>query len=287
MQEKYDRYLLILPFGNACRGVQDNYSKHAKLNLMHTSKEWIGHFRQNLQNKRIDWSIQPQLTETERKNVLKSIQAWQLGETSDGAHLMAAAKKYADRAGDDFYCKAVQLFIREEQKHGNNLGHYLDAIGEKRISRNWGDTLFRKIRYYNTSMELWTIAVITVESTAQVFYQSLKDATKCRLLQQVCTDILIDEAYHIDFQMQRLGIIFSGKTAMQKIASFQFYRLFYFATILVVWMAHRKTFTAGGNHFSKYLRKMNMKFKKTILKLYQGKRFMPVPDGSITISHPL
>src|SRR5438046_1386502 len=105
---------------------------------MNTSQQWISHFRQNLQNKRIDWSIKPQLTEKEKRNVLQSIQAWQLGETSDGAHLMAAAKKYADSIGDDFYCEAVQLFIREEQKHGNNLGFYLDAIGEKRITRDWG-----------------------------------------------------------------------------------------------------------------------------------------------------
>ena len=154
------------------------------------------------------------------------------------------------------------MFIKEEQKHGNNLGLYLDLIGEKRISHNWGDTLFRKIRYFNTSMELWTIAVITVESTAQVFYQALKDATKCTLLKQVCTDILIDEAHHIDFQMQRLAIIFSGKTGLKKISAYQFYRLFYFSTILVVWMAHRRAFKAGGNNFSRYLHKMKLKFDK-------------------------
>jgi len=254
---------------------------------MQTSQQWIGYFRQNLQHKRIDWSVSPQLTETERKNILRSVQAWQLGETSDGAHLLAAAKKYAAHIGDDFYCEAVQLFIKEEQKHGNNLGLYLDLIGEKRIARDWGDSLFRKIRYFNTSMELWTIAVITVESAAQVFYQSLKDAVKCTLLKQVCTDILIDEAYHIDFQMQRLAIIFSGKTVLQKILSFQFYRLFYFSTILVVWMAHRKLFKAGNNNLAKYLRKMNMKFEKTIQRLYMGETYTGEAAEIITINHPV
>ncbi len=195
---------------------------------MNTSQQWIDYFRQNLQKKRIDWSVAPMLTATERQNIIKSLQAWQLGETSDGAHLLAAARMYADSIGDRYYCEAVQLFIKEEQKHGNNLGEYLDLLGEKRIDKDWGDTLFRKIRYFNTSMELWTIAVITVESAAQVFYQALKDATGCLLLKQVCTDILIDEAFHIDFQLQRLQIIFSGKTAAQKVISYQFYRLFFF-----------------------------------------------------------
>jgi len=254
---------------------------------MQTSQNWIAYFRKNLQHKRIDWSIQPQLTDAERKNILPSVQAWQLGETSDGAHLLAAAKKYADKTGDSYYYESVQLFIKEEQKHGNNLGLYLDMIGEKRITSDWGDTLFRKIRYFNTSMELWTIAVITVESTAQIFYQSLKDATGCTLLKQVCTDILIDEAAHISFQLQRLQIIFAGKTVMQKIVCYQFYRLFYFSTILVVWMGHRTAFKAGGNHFFRYMRKMNMKFKKTIQKLQTANDYTRAAPEIITINHPL
>lgn len=253
---------------------------------MQTSNDWIVYFRQNLRNKRIDWSITPAITASEKNNILASLQAWQLGETSDGAHLLAAAKKYAGRIGDDDYCEAVQLFIREEQKHGNNLGSYIDLIGEKRVQKDWGDTMFRRIRYYNTSMELWTIAVITVESTAQIFYQSLKDATGCLLLQQICTDILIDEAAHIRFQLQRLQIIYSGKTVMQRIARYQFYRFFYFSTILVVWMAHRKAFKAGGNNFMRYLRKMNLKFKKTIQQL-QSDQYAPHKEASsLTVNYP-
>jgi len=254
---------------------------------MQTSRQWINHFRLNLQKKRIDWQQHPQITDAERKNILKSVQAWQLGETSDGAHLLAAAKKYADAIADTSYCEAIQLFIKEEQKHGNNLGRYLDAIGEKRIGHNWGDTLFRKARYFATSMELWTITVITVESTAQLFYQSLKDATKCNLLKQVCTDILIDEAFHIDFQMQRLAIIFSGKTTMQRIASFQFYRLLYFSTILVVWMAHRKVFKAGHNTIWTYFRKMNLKYYKTINRLQAAERPASLQPQVSTINPPL
>ncbi len=246
---------------------------------MQTSQQWIDHFRQNLKKERINWRIPPRLTKSERKAIVPSVQAWQLGETSDGAHLLAAARKYAHSIGDTAYCEAVELFIKEEQKHGNNLGSYLDAIGEKRIGRNWGDSLFRKIRYFNTSMELWTITVITVESAAQVFYQSLKNATRCGLLQQICTDILIDEAFHINFQQQRLSIIFSGKTILQKIACYQFYRLLYFSTTLVVWMAHRRVFKAGGNSFFDYWRKMSLKFHKTVQRLQQQNK----PSPQVTI----
>jgi hypothetical protein len=113
-------------------------------------------------------------------------------------------------------------------------------------------------------MEIWTLAVITVESTAQIFYQAIKDASSCSLLRQICTDILIDEADHIRFQAERLRIIFSsGKPFRQWLAS-KIYSIFFMTTALVVWCAHRKAFRAGGLNLSSYLRKMAFKCKKCL-----------------------
>jgi hypothetical protein len=234
---------------------------------MKTSKQWIGHFTINAQAQRVDWELSPEITQTELAGILHSLQAWQLGETSDGGHLIHAASKYARRIDDADYVHAVKLFIKEEQKHGNNLGRYLDAINQPRIRKNWGDTLFRKIRYFNTNMEIWTLAVITVESAAQVFYQALKDATSCTLLQQICTDILIDEAYHIDFQKERMAIIVNNKSYMSRFASHLIYPLFFFSTSLVVWLAHKKAFKAGGIDFTRYQHKMKYKYLKTLHKI--------------------
>lgn len=242
---------------------------------IHSSQYWFEHFRHNLTISRVDWSMEPTLTARERGTIIRSLQAWQLGETSDGSHLLSAAARYARRINDNDYPKAVSLFIKEEQKHGNNLGRYLDLVNEKRIKKDWGDTLFRKIRYLNTNMELWTIAVITVESTAQVFYQALKDATNCRLLKQICTDILIDEAAHIEFQQERLSIIYAGKNRLSKFFAYYFYKLFYFSTILVVWCAHRRVFKAGHNSFEKYMKKMSLKFEKTIGKMKANTSLQP------------
>ena len=234
---------------------------------MKTSQTWIEHFSSNISIERIDWQLQPSLTNVEGKNILSSVKAWQLGETSDGAHLLKASEKYAAKINDGHYLHAVELFIKEEQKHGNNLGRYLDLIGEKRIKKNWADTLFRKVRYFNSSMELWTLAVITVESTAQVFYQSLKDATNCKLLKQICTDILVDEAFHIDFQLERFLLIHENKNAISKFLSYYLYKAFYFFIITLVWFAYRKCFIAGNVSKRRYRKKMNLKFEKTIGKL--------------------
>lgn len=231
---------------------------------MQTSKYWIEHFKANALHQRVNWNLKPQITSQETAIILHSLQAWQLGETSEGRNLIMASTKYANITGDRYYVDAVRLFIKEEQKHGNNLGRYLDVIGKPRIYKDWGDTLFRRIRYLNTSMEAWTLAVITVESTAQIFYQALKDATTCELLKQICTDILIDEAYHITFQTERLATIYYGRSVAGRNLRKPFYKAFFYCTSALVWFAHRRLFKAGGNTFSSYMRKMGYKYQKTI-----------------------
>ncbi|MBW4890675.1 ferritin-like domain-containing protein [Mucilaginibacter sp. HMF5004] len=231
---------------------------------MQTSKNWIAHFNNNAEVFRVNWNLRPTVTPQEVETILPSLQAWQLGETSDGANLLSASTKYAGKIGDVDYVEAVKLFIKEEQKHGNNLGRYLDAIGKPRIQKDWGDSLFRKVRYFNTSMEIWTLAVIVVESTAQIFYQALKDATNCQLLKQICTDILIDEAYHITFQTDRLQVIFDGKTTTAKSWRKYAYKLFFYLTATTVWLAHKQLFRAGGNTFGTFTKKMRQKYYKTI-----------------------
>ena len=238
--------------------------------IMQTSKDWLQYFNNNLQQKRIDWSIQPAITSEVLQPILKSIQAWQLGETSDGSNLINACTIYAKKINDPYYIDAMRLFIKEEQKHGNNPGLYLDLTGKPRIKKNWGDSLFRKAKHMNTSMQWWTLAVITVESAAQIFYQCLKDATDCKLLQQICTDILIDEAPHIRFQQERFQAIYNKKGKINCLSSMQFYKLFFYGTSMIVWLAHKKLFMAGGVHFKKYNKKMTMKYNKTIGSLHKA-----------------
>lgn len=232
--------------------------------MLHTSAYWERHFRTNLSIQRVDWATGPAITTEEKKSVLYSLKAWQLGETSDGHHLLAAAHRHAVRIGDDHYVAAVQQFIREEQKHGANLGRYIDTIGEVRARSDWGDTLFRKIRYFNRSMELWTITVIIVESAAQVFYQALHDATKCPLLRSICRDILIDEAHHIKFQNERLWTIFQRKGFYTKALSLLLYSFLFFGTIHAVWYGHRKALKAGGVDRAEFMRAMYYKFFSTV-----------------------
>ena len=86
---------------------------------MHTSNYWIGHFKVNADQKRVNWNVKPSITHDEVDTILASLQAWQLGETSEGKNLIAASTLYAKEIADPDYVDAVKLFVKEEQKHGN------------------------------------------------------------------------------------------------------------------------------------------------------------------------
>ena len=82
---------------------------------MRTSQDWVEHFSANINIQRINWQLTPSLTEDERMNILSSLQAWQLGETSDGSHLLKVSNTYAIKIRDHYYPAAVEFFIKEEQ----------------------------------------------------------------------------------------------------------------------------------------------------------------------------
>ena len=175
---------------------------------------------------------------------------------------------------DPHYVDAIKLFIQEEQKHGENLGKYLDLVGEKRIQSNWGDRIFRTIRHLNSSMEVWTITVIIVENAALVYYQAISDAVNCVLLRSICRDILMDEGHHIKFQNERLFSIFQSKGIYARAFAVTWYCILFFATIHAIWFAHSKAFKAGGIDMNRFMRQMYHKFFYTIRYIHH----QPLPE---------
>ncbi|MBI1182882.1 ferritin-like domain-containing protein [bacterium] len=244
---------------------------------LRNSDYWLDHFESNLMVKRINWNQKPCITPNEKQAIIPSLRAWQLGETSDGHNLRAATAKYADRHNDATYRDVIDLFIKEEQKHGENLGQYLDRIGVPRKKKDVGDSLFRKVRGLATNMEMWTITVLIVEHAAQVYYQAIKDATNCPLLREICTDILIDEAQHIQFQRERLSIIFNRKRTWKREIAYFIYHLHFKLTYRAIWLGHAKALQAGGYPYQRFKRLMHFKFNQSMCFLEKSLQHAVVP----------
>ncbi len=227
-------------------------------------EKWYHHFKLNAAHPpRIDWTPGAALSPERHARLLRSIQSWQLGESSDGSHLMRATDDFLSRRPDDpWYREAMLLFIREEQKHGANLGRYLDLAGTPRLKFDLGDFLFRKVRYFIGSMEMWTSSVFMVESMAEIYYKALADSGLCPVLKEVCEDILRDEAWHIQFQLERLRIQDREMGALAHLCYRGFSRFLFLNIIGSIWLLHRAPLEAGGLTFSLFWAKAWRKFSR-------------------------
>jgi hypothetical protein len=224
------------------------------LQLM-TSTEWIDYFRCNAADAAaVLWEHGAEVTPTELEEIARSLQAWQLGETSDGRHLRAAAVRYAERVHDPDYARAVDLFIREEQRHGEMLGRFLDLAGIGRVQANWGDLLFRAARYCISDMEVWTTPVVMVETLALIYYNAIRRATRSSVLRAICSRILADEVPHLRFQCERLAIIWRRRSRLRICCTMLGHRLGFLFVMTLVWAGHRRALRAGGYGWRRYWR---------------------------------
>ncbi len=222
-------------------------SDPTQLSPITRSSEWVSHFADNEARQRpISWELGAAVSDEELFAISDSLRAWQLGETSDGSHLMEAARHYAASIGDPEFVAAVRLFIAEEQRHGANLGRFLDLAGVPRARSNWGDSLFRAIRYAVPRMETWVTPVVMVETHALIYYNAMRRATRSPVLRAICGQILADEVTHIRFQCERIAILHRTRPAWLRLLTINFQKLMFAGVTLAIWAGHRKALRAGG-----------------------------------------
>lgn len=220
-----------------------------------SSLEWLAYFTHNSTALRpVPWHEGGDLTPAERAAVADSVATFQLGETGGGRRLMAAAARYAAGCGDEDYLAAVRLFIAEEQRHGRELGRWLDLAGISRIEKDWTNRVFRRLRQF-AGLELMISCLLAAEVLAKVYYAALRKATGSVVLRAICEQILKDEVAHIRFQSQRLAMLRRARPRALLSLTVAWQRVLFAATALVVWRTHRRALAAGGLRFRDFWRK--------------------------------
>ena len=218
-----------------------------------SSREWIEHYRANaLDQLPIPWKEGSQLTKAQAEAIIPSLRAWQLGETSEGKQMLAAARRYAQQSADPEFVDVVKLFIAEEQRHGELLGRFLDLHGAPRLNRNWGDSIFRKLRHLLPNMECWTTVVIGVETLALVYYRAIMEASQSPVLRIICRQILKDEVHHLRFQYERLALIGRRRGHFTRLFIATLQRILFASTTVAVWIGHHRALRAGGYSFIRF-----------------------------------
>jgi hypothetical protein len=216
------------------------------------SAAWVEHFSRSLSREDIvrgDTNIL--LPEVERDAIASSVQEFQLGESSEGRHLISAANRYAADSGDFDYVTALRLFIAEENRHAKELGRFLDLAGIPRVGHSMTDTVFRFMRR-RAGLELSIAVLVTAEIIAKVYYAALCDATGSRTLQHLCTQILRDERHHVIFQAQRIALLRAGRSRWSIFVRVALHKLLLAGTCVIVWRRHGRAMRGGGMRFVQF-----------------------------------
>ncbi|MFC9499895.1 ferritin-like domain-containing protein [Streptomyces sp. NPDC056982] len=136
--------------------------------------------------------------------IWRSVRRFHVGESGDGANLIAKA----DRAGDATYARAVRLFVAEEQNHARLLGLLLGAGGVPPLTSHWSDTVFVRLRRL-LGLRLELLVLMVAEVVALRYYRALRDGTDDALTTRVAGAILADEERHVPFHCERLREAFA------------------------------------------------------------------------------
>lgn len=198
-----------------------------------------------------------ELSAAEKALITSSVQQFQRGESSEGLHLLKIARQY-----DPDYFEAIQLFVKEEQKHAAVLARFMKQEHIPLIGGHWTDTAFRKLRKFLTIENTITV-LLTAETIAAVYYRALHNATHSVTLQAICNQIISDEEMHINFQSYTLRNFYFRNSAAKKSAYQAYHTILMYGTAMLVWLYHAHIFKGGKYTFTTYMQFIKEEFARS------------------------
>ncbi len=230
-----------------------------------STQDWVDHFRWNGSvAMRIPWHIGPDLSDEERAAISHSIQMFQLGENSEGRHLMRYAKEWAARTGDIAYPEAIRMLIVEEQRHAGVLGRFMEVNGIARVKGGCTDGVFRRVRNMFGTLEISISVLVTAEIIAKIYYPALSEATASIVLREICKQIYREEIAHVEFQTEQLARIRAGRNASGMWATRFFHRALFYPTVIVVGASHQMTLRRGGLSLRQFFSRCHRQFVRDL-----------------------
>jgi len=217
-------------------------------------KIWLNHFEYHSDHHRsIGTDVPHALSSGERAAIASSIATFQLGEQSDGQRLLRAAQRFAVTHAAPELPRIIELLIREEQRHAQLLGAFMDSQGIARKRHDWTDRVFRALRRL-AGFELAVHVLTTAELIGIVYYRALESATRCEPLRLLCRMLVADELAHVGFEAELLHALRGARPRWQRALQRLVYRAFFASAVLVVWLTHRKVLRRGGYHLGSFRR---------------------------------
>ena len=110
--------------------------------------------------------------------------------------------------------------------------------------------------------------LLTAEIIALVYYRALHRATNSALLQSICSQILLDEELHINFQCETLKEVATGRWPLVNFMARQWQRTMLLVVVIVVYARHRQVLKAGGYGFTQFALACSKTLERSIDMIY-------------------
>ncbi|MGA9519873.1 MAG: ferritin-like domain-containing protein [Myxococcaceae bacterium] len=183
-------------------------------------------------------SLSPEQQET----LLRSLQSFQLGETSEG-RLAHEIDQVSFRGTDEDFRACIKLFVREEGRHARLLGLMVKALGGSLLQRHWTASSFTWIRRA-MGIRIKLLIALVAEVVGAVFYgmlaESLPAGTFAQALRHICDDERAHLAFQVDFFRTQL------RSPLARAAFRPIWWALSCAAVAVVLFDHRRTLRAFG-----------------------------------------
>lgn len=228
------------------------------------SKEWLSYFRHNNSLRPFvklpdEIEIDPAL----REPLVRSLQRFQIGETGDGKHL----KRFAARMGDADYGECIDLFIKEEQGHGQVLAEVIRSLNGTLITWHWTDLVFILLRRM-LGLKTEIFILLIAEVVGKCFYKAVADKVNNDLIRDVFSLIVLDEIAHLSFHSQFLFTQLKSKSFVKKaVVHYAWSAIFYTACFVFI-LDHRKTLSALGLTPAEFVERCSREFNRSAVSVF-------------------
>jgi len=207
------------------------------------SSAWLAHFERNrLHRPEPDWHRHTPFPPHVTGPLARSLAHFQLGESGEGATLLAAARRAWPDDAD--YVAALALFVAEEQEHARLLEHLVARFGGTLVTKHWTHRCFRTLRRaLGVEFEIQTLVIAEIIGAA---YYRLLRSTGDGVVRQVCELMLRDEVPHLRFHADRVVTAELGRAPLRRALWSARFRLLFRAAVTAAWIDHRPALRALG-----------------------------------------
>ncbi|HTY48899.1 MAG TPA: hypothetical protein VMB48_04315 [Steroidobacteraceae bacterium] len=236
---------------------------------------WLNHFENHATHPRsLPQGTDASLAGRERSLIAASIATFQLGECSQGRHLLAAART---AAGPGPVVRVLELLVAEERRHAELLGQFMDDHAIPRRRRHWSNSVFRALRRLGGLQGALSV-LLSAELVGIVYYRALECATGCAQLRVLARMLVADELVHVAFEAELLRALWARRPALT-LAACCLQRLLLGGTALAVWASHRRVLRCAGHSARTFLR--------ACVEQYTFQLGRPLPRTALPDPHPL